>query len=173
MLFINLGGKMQVKPAEKKKEHASLLMHWRNDPETVKFSRSGKKDWPQFYDEYLGYFRADVQPVFIVEYEPSREINPDTHRIASYYTNYYAFVKFKRIKDKLDIGVVVDPEFRGNGIGTEAIRLGTKHALKTVDKVYAEIKVDNLPSLKAFQKAGYRMIKYEKGFYLLVAERKT
>jgi len=54
-----------------------------------------------------------------------------------------------------DIRVATHPNFQGQGIGVFMIRqLHNIHP-----KAYAKIKIDNIPSLKAFEKAGFK-IKY-------------
>jgi RimJ/RimL family protein N-acetyltransferase len=51
-------------------------------------------------------------------------------------------------------------EVRGKGIGTEVIREASRTLSERggIDQVLAEVRPDNAPSLKAFDRAGYRSV---------------
>lgn len=60
-----------------------------------------------------------------------------------------------------DIGLLIgERSARGRGYGTQAIRLATKYAFEelNLNKVTAGMYAVNLPSYKAFIKAGYRQV---------------
>lgn len=56
------------------------------------------------------------------------------------------------------IGISIVPEWRGQGLGTEAQRLVADHLFATTDafRVEASTDVDNLAEQRALEKAGYR-----------------
>ena len=57
-----------------------------------------------------------------------------------------------------DIRLCTSPEFHGQGVGTFMI----KEFTKIKKNIFAKIKVENISSIKAFEKAGY-----EKKYFLL------
>jgi RimJ/RimL family protein N-acetyltransferase len=57
-----------------------------------------------------------------------------------------------------DIRLCTSPEFQGQGVGTFMI----KEFTKIKKNIFAKIKVENISSIKAFEKAGY-----EKKYFLL------
>lgn len=65
-------------------------------------------------------------------------------------------VKFD-IKEKTVIGVTVDPNFRGLGIGSQIIKLGCNEFWKTKDDdIWAYVKNTNIGSIKSFEKASFK-----------------
>ena len=57
-----------------------------------------------------------------------------------------------------DIRVCTHPDYQGKGIGAFMI----KELTKIKSNIYAKIKIDNVASVKAFEKAGY-----EKKYFVL------
>jgi len=57
-----------------------------------------------------------------------------------------------------DIRLCTSPEFQGQGVGTFMI----KEFTKIKKNIFAKIKIENMSSIKAFEKAGY-----EKKYFLL------
>lgn len=138
-----------VRPIE---SHARLIMQWRNDPETLHNSyHSAPKQWDAFYREFLeDYFSAPNLPPLFVLYEGERA----------------AFLRLQPIADPIslqrrccDISINVAPDFRGKGIGTLCLaEIQGWLAKQGYDDVYAEVKVDNVKSQKAFTKAGFKRL---------------
>ena len=67
-------------------------------------------------------------------------------------------VRFENRGDIVKCSVMVNPDCIGKGFGPEIIVRGTRKFLaetKTTKGIIAEVKEDNIRSLKAFQKAGY------------------
>lgn len=82
-------------------------------------------------------------------------------------TIYMAFQEKKKIgtiryEDKgsfISVSVMLNPIFMGQGLGAQIIKLGTEKLAreqKPSKLIVAEIKEDNIASIKAFTKAGYR-----------------
>lgn len=138
-----------VRPIE---EHGRLIFDWRNDPATRKASfHDGIKDWDVFYSQFLReYFNfPDLPPLFVVE---------EGRRVA--------FLRLEMAESPLgpsrkccEISINVAPDFRGRGVGRKSLLLA-KELLRTnsFDDVYAEIKTENVSSMKAFAAAGFEQL---------------
>lgn len=73
-------------------------------------------------------------------------------------------------KDKLNNGLIelswtVSPEHRGLGLAKAIV---SKACHETEDKLYAEIKVSNVASLKSAKAAGFRILDEVDGIYRLI-----
>ena len=66
-------------------------------------------------------------------------------------------IRFSVKSDNAVISFSIAPEFRGFGIGTKALKLGTQKLFQesNVNAIIAFVRVDNQVSLKVFQKAGF------------------
>lgn len=139
-----------VRPNE---NDAALIMHWRNDPETLRMSiHSRPKMWDSFYKEFLkDYFCFPLLPPLFILMDGERS----------------AFASFKPIEHPehtnqrrcVEISINVAPGLRGQGLGTAAL-IALKKWIKQqgFDDIYAVIKPENIASQKAFLAAGYEPI---------------
>ena len=137
---------------QRNKEHARTILQWRNDPETLRMSfHQQPKEWESFYREFCEeYFNfPDLPPLFA-------------------WTNgqRVAFLRFRPVQHPLgkirrccDISINVLPAVRGKGVGTQILK-EVQHWVRQqgYDDVYAEVKVENAPSRKAFEAAGFELI---------------
>ena len=132
---------------------AQLIMAWRNDPDTLKASfNQAPKQWPGFYSEYLqDYFStAYLPPLF-----------------ATYQGNRVAFLRFRTMQDPekigrlgSDISINISPEYRGKGFAASILKAAITFARSQgYDDLFAEIKPENKASVKAFEKAGFQLMK--------------
>lgn len=137
------------RPAAQTPEDATRILEWRNDPMTLAmFYHQQPKVFPHFWEEYLrDYFRyPDLPPLFAVV--EGREV---------------AFVRSSPYAQSpvpgrcVDIDINVAPRFRRQGLGAAVIKAMTNRLLTTFDGVVAEVKTINQASLKAFQRAGFRL----------------
>lgn len=133
----------------KKKEHALLLYSWRSDEEAARMSLHRYKDvddfWPTFSSRY-----------FLLKDLPSCFATLDGKRVA--------FVGFDPVSDHEKkcamVSIVVAPESRGKGIGTNVLQAVSDLALQQgYDALLAEIKPENSASKHLFEKAGYKQHK--------------
>ena len=104
--------------------------------------------WPEFRDSY--FTRPRLPPLFVLaEREP------------------VAFLRYRAISHPsderactVDVSLNVAPGARGRGIGRAALRLGTgflrDHA--GIDRVLAEVRVENRASRRLFDAAGFRSL---------------
>lgn len=68
-------------------------------------------------------------------------------------------IRFEDKGEAIKVSVMLNPDFLGKGGGSKIIKLGTERFIKekNPDKsIHAEIKKDNIASIRAFQKAGYK-----------------
>ncbi len=69
-------------------------------------------------------------------------------------------VRFERNDTQFVIGITVAPDQRGKGYATKMLVEGLKeYSLRWNKPVYAYIKVENVASVKAFQRAGFEFEK--------------
>lgn len=63
-----------------------------------------------------------------------------------------------RIDAKGEVSVSLADKFKGGGLGVEIIQIGSENFRKRAPvELIADVKIENIPSLKSFQKAGYRI----------------
>jgi deoxyribonuclease IV len=77
--------------------------------------------------------------------------------------NFVGQVRFDKVDAEQEacvISVSLRKEFRGKGLGTTVLVEGAKQLFKNSEtkKIYAYIKPENMPSIKAFRKVGYAII---------------
>lgn len=139
----------QVRPIE---QHARIIMCWRNDATTLQMSYHHKeKTWEPFFQEFKNeYFSSSrLAPLFALF---------KGKRIA-----FLRFIDREHPKDSLrlccEIGINMAPEFRGKKLSGRILRNFQEIARKKgYDDIYAEIRVENVISQKAFERSGYRLI---------------
>lgn len=128
---------------------AAMVREWRNDPTTLKFSfHTEKKTWPSFLHE------------FCEQYFPGGRLAP---LFALHKGERIGFLRFRPYRlageegeEAVEVNVNLAPQFRGLGLGAEVIRRATELLMERGFTVaVAEIKRDNTPSIRAFERAGY------------------
>jgi len=120
------------------------LFNWRNHPDIRKNCFNTK---PLSWDEHEKWFKKKLTESDTAIY------------MVCYRDRKIGAVRFEDKGEAIKVSVMLNPDFLGKGFGSKIIRLGTEKFIKErqPDKpIYAEIKKDNIPSIKAFQKAGYR-----------------
>lgn len=122
---------------------ADRLLAWRNDPHVRAMS-----------------FRSD--PISVAQHRAwLAGVLADEHRtllVAEADGAPVGTVRFDREGARAQISVAVAPDARGRGLGTQMIAETTELQLAAhpqLADVLAEIQARNLPSLKAFERAGY------------------
>lgn len=81
------------------------------------------------------------------------------------YIGYYedckiGMIRFENGYDGTKVNVMLNPSFIGQGLGSKLIKFGVKKFMDdhvTSKAIIAEIKENNVASIKAFQKAGFKM----------------
>ena len=119
------------------------LFNWRNHPEVRKnFFNTNPISW----DEHEKWFKAKIKDSYTSIY------------IACSGKDKVGSIRFEDKSDVIKVSIMLNPDFLGKGFGSEVIRLGTERFIKEKNPykpIHAEIKRDNIASLKAFQKAGF------------------
>ncbi|CCQ59836.1 UDP-2,4-diacetamido-2,4,6-trideoxy-beta-L-altropyranose hydrolase [Crocosphaera watsonii] len=140
-------------------EDCQLLWQWVNDPVVRKWAFSSN---PISWENHCQWFALKLQDnncyIFIAldkQDEPIGQIRFDVDE-----NNYQA-----------DIDVSIAPEKRGLGYGSLLIKTGVKKifTFPSVSSVHAYIKEDNKASIRAFEKAQFKLLGREKiqGYFTL------
>jgi N-acetylneuraminate synthase len=132
-------------------EDARLVMAWRNDPITLAMSYHGQpKVMPAFFEEFVSeYFEHHgFPPLFALR--NGQEIG---------------FLRIKPCEIScldgrlVSIDVNMAPDQRGKGLGPAVLdRVCRRIFSQEVHAAVAEVKRDNLASVRAFEKAGFTML---------------
>jgi RimJ/RimL family protein N-acetyltransferase len=139
---------MHVKLVKADNENADCMMWrgWRNDQTTRRMSRDQRiLTMQEAREKFNGYFNDPPLP-------------PLWAKIGS---QYVGFLYFKDIGGFVEISIVVNPDCRGLGYSTEIIKRATYHILHEREGyfgVVAFIKEENIRSILAFHKAGYKYL---------------
>ena len=132
-----------------KEDDSEDLYNWRND-KRVRVWCCGEKTID--FNDHEKWFRSKIESdktkIFIAENVIGEKLGQ---------------VRFDETEKGTYISVNLNPDFLGKGIGAKLISSATNRYLRDFNtkKIYAEIKDDNISSIKAFEKAGYKFLKEE------------
>jgi len=120
------------------------IFNWRNHPDIRKnFFNSGPVQW----SEHERWFKKKCN-------------DPDTKVYMVYnMENNVGTIRFENSDNDIKVSVMLNHSFIGKGLGSKVIRLGLEKFIsesKPGKPIIAEIKEDNIASIKAFEKAGFR-----------------
>lgn len=120
------------------------IFTWRNHPEVRKnFFSSGPVQW----DEHEKWFKKKCD-------------DPDTKAYMVYSTeNNIGTIRFENGDNGIKVSVMLNHAYTGKGLGPKVIRLGLEKYIsesRPGKPIIAEIKEDNIASIKAFRRAGFR-----------------
>lgn len=133
-----------VRPAVE--DDAEVLLAWRNDSQSLRWSRSQE---PVVWPEHIRWLRS----ILAAEDRLLRILETDGRQVAS--------VRYDRDPDKparVEVNIVVADEARGQGVGAETLRLGEEVLMDSwpeVRTIKAVVHRDNAVSRRLFGKAGY------------------
>lgn len=132
----------EIRPAKFK--DCRLIWEWRNDPITRRYSFNTEvipfkkhkiwfKNALKDKNRKILLIEVDKTPAGVVRFD----IDPKNQNT--------------------EINVNIDPEKRGKGLGTRAIKASCRYAFSHLNivKVMAKIKKENVSSIRAFSKAGF------------------
>lgn len=135
-----------VRPIE---SHARQIMQWRNDPVTLKMScHSSPKEFDAFFREFReSYFAIPSLPPLFGLYEGEKS----------------AFLRFRPMRHPFDpsrkcceLSINIAPHLRGKGLAIKFLQeINSWVRQQGYQDILAEIKEENHPSQRAFEKAGY------------------
>jgi len=125
-----------------------MLFEWRNTPEIVLLSTSQKQVSQEEHSAWFDTIQnSDYTKVFIIE-----EFNFPIGQ-----------VRFDRQDDGCQISIYLLPGHTGKGRGSELILTAIKNlsqVWKDIKWIDAHIRSENIQSIKAFEKAGFRNINH-------------
>lgn len=139
------------------REYADAVLKMRIDPlaraQSLTFTENLSLDafYPKFLEKYFTI--ASLPPLFIRKADK---------RIAT--------LRFNRDQDGIEISIVIDETERGKGFGLQILNEASSWLkAQGIEQVVAKIKDSNIPSIKIFEKAGYRLYKKDNSllFYRL------
>ena len=122
---------------------ADRLLAWRNDPHVREMSFRPDPIGIAQHRAWLAGVLADAERTLLVAESGGAPVGT---------------VRFDRDRARAQISIAVAPEARGRGLGTQMIAETTELQLAAhpqLADVLAEVQARNLPSLKAFERAGY------------------
>jgi len=84
------------------------------------------------------------------------------------------YILIKRRDHSLHVwDLVVDPEFRGQGIGESLMKFAEKHAENRHRYVTLAVMEDNLPAMRLYRKLGYENLQFSPVCYHLKVDKET
>lgn len=145
-------GQLRLRPTDS--GDADRVLEWRNEPEAVRFSETGR---PVDAEEHREWFAARLDDPSTRMWIAERDGRP---------------LGTVRIDVRAAVGAVsiaVAPECRGQGIGGQILRL-LQDELEgdfQVESLTAVVGIDNAASLRLFERAGFRPTGERRAFRLL------
>jgi UDP-2,4-diacetamido-2,4,6-trideoxy-beta-L-altropyranose hydrolase len=125
-------------------EDCRIYWEWANDPDTRAASFSSAKISYETHQKWFASRLNDPSTyLFVGELSPSTQIGQ---------------VRFEKIsKTVAMVSISVDKRFRQSGIGVHLLRKGIQKMMQCsdADLIIAEVKLNNIGSLKIFQKVGF------------------
>ncbi|MBS0655483.1 MAG: GNAT family N-acetyltransferase [Verrucomicrobia bacterium] len=140
-----------LEPLQKTAQHEELLYAWRSDPETALMSFHQKHMQRSTFGDYF-------EKYFLLKDLPSLFAHLDGKRVA-----FIGFDPFSTLarpnRQAAEVSIIVDPQKRNQGIGTELLRAALHYASQQgYDDLYARIKTHNCASVHIFEKAGFSCV---------------
>lgn len=128
---------------------APSVLKWMNDPETTRF---------------LGYGfsrpRTLEEVTETLEMRIGGDLTGESFAIVDADTGAYAGQCDLLLPDekakKAEIAIVLLPEYRGKGAGTQAMQLLMEHGFRRYDRLYLKCAAANLPARKLYEKLGFQ-----------------
>ena len=127
-------------------EDCRMIWQWANDPEVRAASFSADSIT---YENHVDWFQVKLNDpncyFFLAENSQHESVGQ---------------VRFDLKGSQATISVSLSRKFRGQGYGSELIRLSSQKIFEVsnADVIHAYIKKENVVSLKAFQKAGFKVL---------------
>lgn len=144
--------KLHWELARPTEEDAAFVLSWRNDPLTREMSfHTELRSWEEFYPMYLNRYFAvqDLPPLFAV-YEGKR--------VGFIFFEYCNHLLNPRRRSCM-LSINIPPEYRSKGLGTLILKeVQSIVRERGYDTLLAEVKLENVASLRAFQNAGFILL---------------
>lgn len=135
-------GAIRLRPAAS--DDCGRVFQWRNHPDTRRYAFDS---FPISWDEHLRWFSKTISSSDVILLIGEIDSNP------------VGVLRYDLKGQKVIVSVYVVPGLSGMRIGTHLLKMGSswiKENYPDVRKIIAEILPQNIPSIKAFQKAGFK-----------------
>ncbi len=129
---------LTIKPATLSDE--TRLLEWRNDEQTRAASFTTELVSPDAHRAWLGRKLADPDCLLLIAENDGDPVGT---------------VRLDLTGDTAEISITIAPEHRAKGLSEEAMRLALAELGSTVTSVRAEVKTDNLASLRMVAAVGF------------------
>lgn len=120
------------------------LFNWRNHPDIrSKFFNTNLVSWTEHERWFKKKYKDPNTTIYMIYSEKDK----------------VGTIRFENSNNIIKISVTINRDFMGKGFGSEVIKLGLTQFMteKNPQKpIIAEIKKDNIASIKAFQKSGFK-----------------
>lgn len=128
-------------------EDVKDLFRWRNDEATRQASFNTDKI---SFEEHKKWFEETLA-------DPKRNL----FIICDKQCNKLGQIRFDKKEDIAEINITINPNYRNQGVGSLALSKSLTICINNiyVKQIIAKVKKDNTASLKAFQKAGFKIHK--------------
>ncbi len=135
------GPALRLRPAAD--DDAELVMSWRNDPVTVRFSGTGRPVTREAHDRWMAEQLSEPNPGLFVA-----EVDGDP----------VGQIRLQRDGDSGEVHIAVAPESRGHGYAHAMIRAlqDDLALLRGLRRLTAQVHVDNQASLRLFAARGFK-----------------
>lgn len=132
---------IRLRPA--RPEESLLVLSWRNEPTTLPWMSTPE---PVAFEDHDPWFQRQVGSpdclFLIIEADgvPAGQI------------------RFDRTPEGARVSLNITHTMHGKGLATRAFQAGNVHVAEAgfADRIYARVKLDNIGSLRALEKAGYQ-----------------
>ena len=124
------------------KEDEQDLLDWRNDRHTVSTSLSNSAVLPENHAKWFGEIvKKKNCPILIAE--------QDNQKIG--------MVRFDKSKNCFMVSINLNPIHRGKGLGSRVLLLAEDFFFIKRSEIVAQVKAENIASVKLFTKCGYNL----------------
>lgn len=145
--------KTRLKPASS--ADMKNLFNWRND---FRIRKNFFDQAPVSWDQHQKWFKDKIR-------------ESETSIYTAFYGNEkVGSIRFERKEGRLKTSIMLNPAYLGRGLGRLIIKKGVKKFIgnkRLLEPIRAEIKNDNIASIKAFKGAGFRYAGRGSGFVAL------
>lgn len=128
---------------EAKLTDSKIIFEWANDPQMrINSFKSEEIDWNSHIIWFNSKLKNNESKIFLL-IENDKQIGQ---------------IRFDKEFDRVYIDFYISSDFRGRGFGSKILILGVKEIINIwsdITEIIGEVKSENIPSRKAFIKAGF------------------
>jgi len=130
-------------------DDCARILEWANDPETRKWSYNQNPICMPDHEKWYASRLAEAESIYLIAENGLGDA--------------VGQIRFQKMEGGYEVHVLVAKEFRRGGMGSRLIRKASLHLRERKDccRIVARAKSENIASVKAFEKAGYRVTAVE------------